>query len=198
MVRVRAGIGYALTEAMDEGHCGLPEEELGPLAARLLEVPDDLIRAALGPELAEGTVVADTVADTPCVFLGGLYRAEREIAGRLLIIAAGELPWPDIDVEKALPWVERKTGLVLAHGQADAVRLALTSKPSRSTNRSRPRLARRLAPFLTDIFGSFHYAGPGETILSPTGVERPPLQSLHSSGQEVAATRQSISAVSST
>ena len=30
MVRVRAGIGYALTEAMDEGHCGLPEEELGP------------------------------------------------------------------------------------------------------------------------------------------------------------------------
>ena len=127
MVRVRAGIGYALTEAMDEGHCGLPVEELGPLAARLLEVPDDLIRAALGLELAEGTVVADTVADTPCVFLGGLYRAEREIAGRLSIIAAGELPWPDIDVEKALPWVERKTGLVLAPGQADAVRLALTS-----------------------------------------------------------------------
>ena len=26
MVRVRAGIGYALTEAMDDGHCGLPEE----------------------------------------------------------------------------------------------------------------------------------------------------------------------------
>ena len=24
MVRVRAGISYALTEAMDEGHCGLP------------------------------------------------------------------------------------------------------------------------------------------------------------------------------
>ena len=26
MVRVRAGISYALTEAMDEGHCGLPTE----------------------------------------------------------------------------------------------------------------------------------------------------------------------------
>jgi exodeoxyribonuclease V alpha subunit len=24
MVRVRAGISYALTEAMDDGHCGLP------------------------------------------------------------------------------------------------------------------------------------------------------------------------------
>src|SRR5258707_13196697 len=30
MIRVRAGISYALTEAMDEGHCGLPTEELVP------------------------------------------------------------------------------------------------------------------------------------------------------------------------
>jgi Holliday junction resolvasome RuvABC DNA-binding subunit len=29
MIRIRAGISYALTEAMDEGHCGLPTEELG-------------------------------------------------------------------------------------------------------------------------------------------------------------------------
>jgi hypothetical protein len=36
MVRVRAGISYALTEAMDEGHCGLPKEELIPLAEKLL------------------------------------------------------------------------------------------------------------------------------------------------------------------
>ena len=130
MVRVRAGIGYALTEAMDEGHCGLPEEELGPLAAKLLEVPGELIRAALGLELAEGTVVADTVEDTPCIFLGGLHRAERAIAGHLLGIAAGNLPWPDIDPGKALPWVEGKTGLALASGQADAVRAALSSKVS--------------------------------------------------------------------
>src|SRR6202140_1115942 len=37
MIRVRAGISYALTEAMDEGHCGLPIEELIPLAEKLLE-----------------------------------------------------------------------------------------------------------------------------------------------------------------
>ena len=92
MIRVRAGIGYALTEAMNEGHCGLPEEELGPLAAGLLEVPDDLIRSALALELSDGAVVADTVGEIPCIFLGGLHRAERAIAGRLLEIAAGNLP----------------------------------------------------------------------------------------------------------
>ena len=44
MVRVRAGISHALTEAMNEGHCGLPTEELIPLAEKLLEVPQELIR----------------------------------------------------------------------------------------------------------------------------------------------------------
>ena len=33
MIRIRAGISYALTEAMNEGHCGLPTSELVPLAA---------------------------------------------------------------------------------------------------------------------------------------------------------------------
>ena len=130
MVRVRAGIGHALAEALAEGHCGLPAEELGPLAAKLLEVPADLIGTALELELADGTVVADTVENIPCIFLGGLHRAERAIAERLLEIAAGSLPWSRIDPDKALPWVERKTGLALASGQADAVRTALDSKVS--------------------------------------------------------------------
>jgi exodeoxyribonuclease V alpha subunit len=33
MIRARAGITFALAEAMDEGHCGLPAEELRALAA---------------------------------------------------------------------------------------------------------------------------------------------------------------------
>src|SRR6201984_3428340 len=58
MVRVRAGISYALTEAMDDGHCGLPTNELVPLAEKLLEVPPQLIRTALDLELQEGPVLA--------------------------------------------------------------------------------------------------------------------------------------------
>jgi exodeoxyribonuclease V alpha subunit len=89
MIRVRAGISYALTEAMDEGHCGLPIDELVPLAEKLLEVPSELIRTALDLERADGTVVADTVGDSPCMFLTGLHRAERTIAERLLIADRG-------------------------------------------------------------------------------------------------------------
>ncbi len=37
-VRVRAGISYALAEAMDGGHCGLPEDGLLRTGAERLEV----------------------------------------------------------------------------------------------------------------------------------------------------------------
>jgi exodeoxyribonuclease V alpha subunit len=128
MVRVRAGISYALTEAMDEGHCGLPRDELVPLAAALLEVPPELVQTALELELVERAVIADTVGEKSCIFLAGLYRAEQVIADRLLRLAYGALPWPEIDPEKALPWIEQKTGLSLAESQAAAIRLALMSK----------------------------------------------------------------------
>jgi exodeoxyribonuclease V alpha subunit len=128
MIRVRAGISYALTEAMDDGHCGLPTEELVPLAVELLEISKELVRTALDLELSEGAVIAATVGETACVFLGGLYRAEQVIAERIVRIASGKLPWSYIDPEKALPWVEKKTGLSLAESQVAAIRLALISK----------------------------------------------------------------------
>ena len=58
----------------------------------------------------------------------GLHRAERTIAERLTRLANGALPWPWIDPDKALPWVEQRTGLVLADSQKTAIRLALVSK----------------------------------------------------------------------
>ncbi|MGC2225297.1 MAG: helix-hairpin-helix domain-containing protein [Methylocella sp.] len=51
MIRVRAGISYTLTEPMDEGHCGLPTDELVPHAEKQLEVPVEQIRTALDLEL---------------------------------------------------------------------------------------------------------------------------------------------------
>jgi exodeoxyribonuclease V alpha subunit len=128
MIRVRAGISYALTEAMDEGHCGLPRDELVPLAKTLLEVTEDLVCTALELELSDNTVVADSARDTECIFLVGLYRAEGGIAERLGGLLRGERPWPSIDTNKAIPWIEQRTKLTLADSQKDAVRTALVSK----------------------------------------------------------------------
>jgi exodeoxyribonuclease V alpha subunit len=99
-----------------------------PLAVDLLAVDKGLVLTAMELELKDGTVIADTVGETACLFLGGLYRAEKIIAERLLRLANGKPPWPDIDPAKALPWIEQKTGLSLAESQIAALRLALVSK----------------------------------------------------------------------
>ena len=128
MIRARAGVLYALTEAMDDGHCGLPEEELLSAASKLLEVPEEILSPALLLEIDAGSVIADKVGETSCIFLAGLHRAERGIAERLHDLLRRPCPWRSIDAERAFRWVEGKTGLAFAESQREAIRLALTSK----------------------------------------------------------------------
>jgi len=128
MVRICAGISFALTEAMGQGHCGLPVAELKDLAEKLLEVDRALITTALELEVAGGIVIADTVDERECIFLGSLYHAEKKIAERLKTLLTGALPWPAINPDKALPWIEKRTGLTLAPSQREAIALALRSK----------------------------------------------------------------------
>ena len=128
LIRARAGISYALAEATDEGHCGLPLDVLVPTAEKLLDIPQARIAEALTLELAGGDVIEDTVGDQRCIFLASLHRAEQTIAAALRAASAGRVPWPQIDADKALPWVESKTGLTLAPSQKSALRLALASK----------------------------------------------------------------------
>ncbi len=128
MIRARAGIGYALAEATDQGHCGVPVAELIPLAVKLLEIDASILETAADLERQDGAVVADSLGGEPCLFLAALHRAERAIAERLRRLAGGPVPWPEIDAEKAIPWVEAKAGITLAEGQREALRHAATSK----------------------------------------------------------------------
>ncbi len=120
MIRARAGISYALMEAVRDGHCALPEDDLLTLAEKLLD--------ALRLELQENFVVADSIDKRRCIFLPHLWRAEQIIADCLAILAHGKPPWPAIDCDKAIPWVEGKLTVTLAPSQCEAVRAAIGSK----------------------------------------------------------------------
>jgi ATP-dependent exoDNAse (exonuclease V) alpha subunit len=86
------------------------------------------IYKTFGLEPQDGAVIADDLDDRRCVFLAGLYRAEREIAEKLQVLAVGKPPWPSIVADKAIPWVEKRTALALAESQKEAVRVTLGSK----------------------------------------------------------------------
>jgi exodeoxyribonuclease V alpha subunit len=131
--RLRAGVTFALQTATDEGHCGLPTERLVALAQRLLEVEPDLIRLAIALELRGADVVADTIAvgtsgSETCLFLKGLHGAERAIADRLIDRRDGAPPWPAIDLARAIPWVEGRTGKTLSPSQAAAIGTMLAAR----------------------------------------------------------------------
>jgi exodeoxyribonuclease V alpha subunit len=129
MIRVRAGVGYALAKAMDDGHCGLPEPELVTRASLLLEVPPALVEEAIVMEIGAGALVRDTVGGETLLFLASLHAAEEGIAARLTALAAGAPPWPAIDAGRALAWAAGlPDGLVLADEQRAAVALALGAK----------------------------------------------------------------------
>jgi exodeoxyribonuclease V alpha subunit len=128
LIRARAGISYALGQAVDEGQCGLPRDELVLLARKLLDIPEDLVERALEAELDEHTVVGDTTDGHACVFLGWLHAAERQLADRIRQLTIGTPPWGGIDAEKAIAWVEPRLCITLAPSQREAVRLATRSK----------------------------------------------------------------------
>jgi len=127
-VRARAGISYTLMEAMNDGHCALPEDDLLTLAEKLLGIPTALLTEALAAELRNGNVVADTIANRNCVFLPHLWHAEKIISERLIALSSGNLPWTSIDPEKAIPWVEGRLDMGLADSQKKAVTEALRAK----------------------------------------------------------------------
>jgi len=128
MIRAQAGVRHVLQEMSGTGHCAATHQELSETAAKLLEIPQPIIESAIVAEIAEENLTPDEIGGRPCLFLTPLYRAELGVAASLSRLAPGAPPWGSIVAEKAIPWVEGKTGLTLSASQREAVRLALESK----------------------------------------------------------------------
>ena len=137
--RIKAGLAYTLSEAADDGHCYLPAPNLVADAAKILDVPSELIAPCLDELAAAEGVVRETVParaeaapQVPAVYLPPFYQAERSVAYALLRLRAARADrlgaFAAVDWDKALGWLRERTGSELAPEQADAVRLALTSK----------------------------------------------------------------------
>lgn len=128
LLRARAGIRYALLEALEEGHCGLPYRELIILAQKLLEIPAPLIEEAIELELMGKEVVETTLGEERAIFLSSLFHSEKTIAS--LLRRNGNPPWPLIDTQRALEWVEKTLNISLASSQKEALKAVLSSKVS--------------------------------------------------------------------
>ena len=127
-LRARAGVGYVLQATHHGGPLRFPEDGLVKKAVELLGIDEPVICAAIDHEIGEGRLVRDKINDDNCIYLASLYHAERGLAARIGQLQVGRHPLPEIDIEKALAWVEQQVGLQLAQAQLAAVALAAKSK----------------------------------------------------------------------
>jgi len=147
--RIKAGLAYTLSEAADDGHCYLPAPNLITDAAKILEVPAEMITPCLdelaaaegviresvpaaGVPAADQPAPASTAPQVPAVYLPPFLMAERSLASALLRLLAARgdrlAAFAGVDWDKALSWLRGRTGAPLAPEQEQAVRLALTSR----------------------------------------------------------------------
>ena len=122
MLRARAGISYALLQAVENGDCGLPEDDLltlGREAAGDRDAPrSPRPGASRSPREAWSPSRSMSSRAYSCRICA-MPRMPSPTAIRTLRV--GRPPWPAIDAEKAIAWVERRLGVTLAPGQREAV-----------------------------------------------------------------------------
>lgn len=124
--RLSAGLYYALMTAMDDGHCGLPQEQLLKDAAELLQVEEMLLPSALESAIADKSVILDNQH----IYLPFLYHQEKMIAEQLVKLKEATLPWSAFDADKSIDWAEKITTIKLAPSQRAVLESALKHKVS--------------------------------------------------------------------
>jgi exodeoxyribonuclease V alpha subunit len=128
-LRARAGVEFVLQELTEAGHVAFPQGQLIERAVQMLEIPAEVIQAALDHGISEGRLVRGGIREgEPLVYLASLEHAERSLAENLMALAAGEHPCLPVDLPKAIEWVEGRIGFPLADAQREALGLVVRSK----------------------------------------------------------------------
>jgi len=128
LLRARAALEHLLDQATGEGHCALPKRDLLESAARLLEIDESVIDEAFARHLKDQKILSERIGSEEMIFLPNLRDAEERIARQLRRLSEFAEPEPVIDAEKAIPWVEEKTGRKLSPSQHQALKTALHSR----------------------------------------------------------------------
>ncbi|MBI2854865.1 MAG: ATP-dependent RecD-like DNA helicase [Chloroflexi bacterium] len=126
-IRAEAGIAHVLSELVDEGHVYYPYQDLLLKASELLGVETGVLEAAVSSLAVQDLVVVEEGEDTP-VYLKPLHVAEVNAARRLKTLLQSPRRTLQIDVEKAIEWVQQTNRMELAELQKEAIRKAIRSK----------------------------------------------------------------------
>jgi exodeoxyribonuclease V alpha subunit len=126
--RCQAGMLHVLRAAADEGHVAAPREELIERVRTLLEVDEDLVRAAVAPLAEREQIVVEKHEGGESIYLEPLFVAERGIADLLERQLKTPVRPIQIDMARAIAWFEEQRKMTLENEQREAIALAVREK----------------------------------------------------------------------
>lgn len=138
--RLRAGLRFALNQMASEGHVYLPRERLLQTTAELLKVEQTArLELVLGQQLLNNDLVADRAVTADgeqieAIYLPMFYLCETRVAQRLHALEGAPSPIKNevrnLNWDKFLAGLSKKSQLQLSAQQQEAVRASLTNKIS--------------------------------------------------------------------
>jgi len=127
-IRAEAGIIHVLSELVDEGNVYYPDQELKKKAGELLEVDPAILETALATLAQQDRIMIEELLGDKAVYLTPLYIAEANVARRLKTLIESTKQPLQLDVEKAIEWVQGINRIELAETQKQAIKKAVTGK----------------------------------------------------------------------
>ena len=127
-LRAQAGVLHVLQEHNAHGDCAAFVADLIQASVNLLAIDQGIIQSAISEQIEQKNLTLTDFAGTPAVFSTALYKAEIAVSTRICNLLKGATIWQDIDLAKAIPWVEKKTSISLSDSQREAIALAIHSK----------------------------------------------------------------------
>lgn len=130
--RIDAGIEYVLSELANDGHVCYPVDEFLTEAEKILEAPPAQIHPRLSVLQTEDRIeLADLIDQGQkrrFIWMKPLYMAEMGIARELRRLKAAPCQLRQVNVEKAMEWVQAQLKIELAPNQKKAVAQAVSGK----------------------------------------------------------------------
>ncbi len=135
-LRAEAGIQYVLHQMADEGHVYYPYELLLEKCREILQVDREVVGKAIGRVAVDKKIIIEDLNDkieefrenNKAVYLEKYYVCETRIAFRLKTLIGAPKAFRNIDLDRAVEWVQKQLSITLAEKQLEALRCSVENK----------------------------------------------------------------------
>jgi len=128
--RVEAGILYILVGLTEEGHCYFPYEPLIVKCVEMMSVDEELVSEGIMHLKKRRQIEAEEMPNNEvAVYPKSLYVSEKSAAERFIDIVQSKKELPEIHIEKAISWFEKKHKMKLSNNQKSALEKVLKGIP---------------------------------------------------------------------